>query len=82
VLRVKGVMQLPSAPGELLCFQRVEDKAELKLFPLPEGFNWSPIAVLIGSWLPAEDFQAAADASFAPKTRKISKPETSSAQPA
>ncbi len=62
VLRVKGVTQLPSAPGELLCFQRVEDKAELKLFPLPAGSDWSPIAVLIGSWLPAENFQADADA--------------------
>lgn len=60
VLRVKGVTQLASAPGELLCFQRVEDKAELKLFPLPKGFEWSPIAVLIGSWLHAGDFQTAA----------------------
>lgn len=68
VLRVKGVTQLASAPGELLCFQRVEDKVELKLFPLPEDFNWSPIAVLIGSWLPAEDFQAAADAALAKPT--------------
>lgn len=81
VLRVKGVTQLPSAPGELLCFQRVEDKAELKLFPLPEGFNWCPIAVLIGSWLPAEDFQAATDAALAPKTQKISKLENLSTQP-
>ena len=82
VLRVKGVTQLSSAPGELLCFQRVEDKDELKLFPLPEGFSWCPIAVLIGSWLSAEDFQAAADASLAPKSRKITKPETLSTQPA
>lgn len=82
VLRVKGVTQLASAPGELLCFQRVEDKAELKLFPLPEGFNWSPIAVLIGSWLPAEDFQAAADATLAARTWSISNPENSSTQPA
>ena len=73
VLRVKGVTQLASAPGELLCFQRVEDKIEIKLFPLPEGFKWSPIAVLIGSWLPAENFQAEADAklSLAVPTREI-----------
>lgn len=61
VLRVKGVTQLPSAPGQVLCFQKVEDKAQMKLFPLPEGFEWSPRAVLIGSWLPTEDFQAHAD---------------------
>lgn len=61
VLRVKGITQLASTPTKLLCFQRVEDKAEWKLFPLPEGFKWNPIAVLIGSWLTAEDFQADVD---------------------
>lgn len=58
VLRVKGVTQLVGNTSDLCCFQRVEDKAEIKLFPLPEDFPWTPIAVLIGAWLPAENFRA------------------------
>lgn len=64
VLRVKGVTQLAGASDSLCCFQRVEDKLEIKLFPLPEDFSWTPIVVLIGAWLPAENFQADADLWF------------------
>lgn len=60
-LRVKGVTMVAHAPGELCCFQRVENKATMKLFPLPEGFNWQPLAVLIGSWLPKADLQRLTD---------------------
>jgi len=60
-MRVKGVTMVAHAPGELCCFQRVEDKATMKLFPLPEGFNWQPLAVLIGSWLPKEQLQQLTD---------------------
>jgi G3E family GTPase len=60
-LRVKGVTMVAHAPGELCCFQRIEDKATMKLFPLPEGFNWQPLAVVIGSWLPKADLQQLTD---------------------